>query len=59
MEEVKDWLANARDDVSRRQFLAGVSAAGAGLAGFAIAWESGEAVYIPVGHRGSGAVVGG
>jgi len=37
MEEVKDWLINARQDVSRRKFLAGMSAAGAGLAGFAIA----------------------
>jgi carboxymethylenebutenolidase len=39
VEEVKDWLINARQDVSRRGFLAGVSAAGAGLAGFAIAAE--------------------
>jgi carboxymethylenebutenolidase len=39
MEEVKDWLINARPDVSRRQFLAGASVAGASLAGFAIAAE--------------------
>jgi carboxymethylenebutenolidase len=32
-----DWLANARQGVSRRNFLATVSAASAGLAGFAIA----------------------
>ena len=37
MEEVKDWISNARQDVSRRKFLAGVSAASASLAGFAIA----------------------
>ncbi len=32
-----DWLSNARDGLSRRQFLAGVGVTGASLAGFAIA----------------------
>jgi carboxymethylenebutenolidase len=49
MEEVKDWLINARQDVSRRKFLAGMSAAGAGLAGFAIAAEpeAGQVISTP------------
>jgi len=34
---VEDWLANAYEGMSRRQFLARMTAAGAGLAGFAIA----------------------
>jgi carboxymethylenebutenolidase len=34
---VEDWLANAYDGMSRREFLATVGAAGVGLAGFAIA----------------------
>ncbi len=34
---VEDWLANAYEGMSRRQFLARMSAAGATLAGFAIA----------------------
>ncbi len=34
---VEDWLANAYEGMSRRQFLARMSAAGAALAGFAIA----------------------
>ncbi len=37
MEETKDWIANARQAMSRRQFMAGVSATGVSLAGFAIA----------------------
>jgi carboxymethylenebutenolidase len=37
MEETKDWIANARQDLSRRQFLAGAAATGASLAGFAVA----------------------
>jgi hypothetical protein len=37
---VEDWLANAYEDMSRRQFLAMASAAGIGLAGFAIAASS-------------------
>lgn len=32
-----DWLSNAREGLSRRQFLAGVGVTGASLAGFAIA----------------------
>lgn len=32
-----DWIANARQDPSRRQFLAGAAATGVGLAGFAVA----------------------
>ena len=34
---VEDWLANAYDGLSRREFLARVGIAGAGLAGFALA----------------------
>jgi carboxymethylenebutenolidase len=34
---VEDWLANAYDGMSRREFLAKVGVAGVGLAGFAIA----------------------
>ena len=34
---VKDWIANAYEGMSRRQFLARMTAAGASLAGFAIA----------------------
>ena len=34
---VEDWLSNAYTGMSRRQFLAKMSAAGAGLVGFAIA----------------------
>ena len=34
---MEDWIANARQDVSRREFLVGVSATGVSLAGFAIA----------------------
>lgn len=37
MEETKDWIANAREGMSRRQFMAGVGATGASLAGFAVA----------------------
>jgi carboxymethylenebutenolidase len=37
MEETKDWIANARQAMSRRQFMAGVGATGVSLAGFAIA----------------------
>lgn len=37
MDETKDWIANARQDVSRRQFLAGAAATGVSLAGFAVA----------------------
>ena len=34
---VEAWIANAYEGMSRRQFLARMSAAGASLAGFAIA----------------------
>ncbi len=37
MDEMKDWIANARQDLSRRQFLPGAAVTGASLAGFAIA----------------------
>jgi carboxymethylenebutenolidase len=37
---VEDWLANAYKDMSRRQFLARMSAAGINLAGFALASHS-------------------
>ena len=40
MEMVEDWLANAYEGMSRRQFLARVSAVGIGLAGFAISSSS-------------------
>jgi hypothetical protein len=33
---VEDWLANAYEGMSRRQFLARMSAAGVTLAGFAV-----------------------
>jgi carboxymethylenebutenolidase len=37
---VQDWLANAYDEMSRRQFVARLSAAGVNLAGFALASQS-------------------
>jgi carboxymethylenebutenolidase len=37
---VEDWLSNAYEGMSRRQFLARISAAGVGLAGFAVAASS-------------------
>jgi carboxymethylenebutenolidase len=37
MEMEKDWIANAYEGMSRRQFLAQVSAAGVAIAGFAVA----------------------
>lgn len=37
MDEEKDWIANAYEGMSRRQFLAQVSAAGVAVAGFAVA----------------------
>ncbi len=37
MDEMKDWIANARQDLSRRQFLAEAAITGASLAGFAVA----------------------
>ena len=37
MDETKDWIANASQDLSRRQFLAGAAVTGVSLAGFAVA----------------------
>jgi len=37
---IQDWLANAYNDMSRRQFLAQMSTAGVNLAGFALASNS-------------------
>jgi carboxymethylenebutenolidase len=37
LDDMDDWLSNAGDGVSRRQFLAGIGVTGASLAGFAIA----------------------
>lgn len=49
MDKVIDWLANAYDGLSRRQFLARMSTAGLGLAGFALASSSvaGEVITTP------------
>lgn len=46
---VEDWLANAYEGMSRRQFLARMTAAGVGLAGFAIAANpvAGEIISTP------------
>ena len=46
---VEDWLANAYEGMSRRQFLARMSAAGVTLAGFAIAANpvAGEVITTP------------
>jgi len=46
---IEDWLANAYEGMSRRQFLARMAAAGAGLAGFAIAANpvGGEVITTP------------
>ena len=46
---VEDWLANAYEGMSRRQFLARMTAAGASLAGFAIAANpvAGEVITTP------------
>jgi len=46
---VEDWLANAYEGMSRRQFLARMSAAGTALAGFAIAANpvAGEVITTP------------
>ena len=46
---IENWLSNAYDGMSRRQFLARMSAAGIGLAGFAMAAESvaGEVITTP------------
>jgi carboxymethylenebutenolidase len=49
MDSEKDWIANAYEGMSRRQFLAQVSAAGVAVAGFAIASKAvaGEIVKTP------------
>jgi carboxymethylenebutenolidase len=46
---VEDWIANAYEGMSRRQFLARMGAAGAGLVGFAIAANpvAGEVITTP------------
>jgi carboxymethylenebutenolidase len=46
---VEDWIANAYEGMSRRQFLARMTAAGASLAGFAIAASpvAGEVITTP------------
>jgi len=45
----EDWIANAYEGMSRRQFLARMTAAGAGLAGFALAAHpvAGEVITTP------------
>ncbi len=45
----EDWLANAYEGMSRRQFLARMSAAGFGLVGFAVAADpvEGEVITTP------------
>jgi carboxymethylenebutenolidase len=49
MDLEKDWIANAYEGMSRRQFLAQMSAAGAAIAGFAIASKAvaGEIITTP------------
>ena len=37
MDDTKDWIANTRQEFSRRQFLAGAAVTSASLAGFAVA----------------------
>jgi len=49
---VEDWLANAYEGMSRRQFLARMSASGLGLAGFAIASGSVAGEVITTGSIG-------
>ena len=46
---VEDWIANAYEGMSRRQFLARMTAAGISLAGFAIAANpvAGEVITTP------------
>ena len=46
---IEDWLANAYEGMSRRQFLARTSAAGIGITGFAMAAGSveGEIISTP------------
>lgn len=51
---IENWLANAYEGMSRRQFLARLSAAGVGLAGFALAADpvGGEVITTPAGWPG-------
>ena len=49
---VEDWLANAYEGMSRRQFLARMSAVGFGLAGFALAADPVEGEIITTPSRG-------
>ena len=55
---IEDWLANAYEGMSRRQFLARMSAAGLGLAGFAIASNSVDGEVITTSSIGLRAVDG-
>jgi carboxymethylenebutenolidase len=50
MDYEKDWIANAYEGMSRRQFMAQMSAAGVALAGFAIASKAvaGEIITTPI-----------
>jgi carboxymethylenebutenolidase len=50
MEMEKDWIANAYEGMSRRQFLAQISATGVAIAGFAIASKAvaGEIIKTPL-----------
>jgi carboxymethylenebutenolidase len=49
LSDLEDWLSNAEAGVSRRQFLAGVSATGVSLVGFAVAANpvAGQVVTTP------------
>ena len=49
MDMEKDWIANAYEGMSRRQFLAQMTAAGAAIAGFAVASKAvaGEIITTP------------
>ncbi|RPJ74002.1 MAG: twin-arginine translocation signal domain-containing protein, partial [Desulfobacteraceae bacterium] len=49
MEIEKDWIANAYEGMSRRQFMAKLTAAGAAIAGFALASQAigGEIITTP------------
>src|SRR4030042_1765840 len=53
---VEDWLVNAYEGMSRRQFLARMSAAGVGLVGFAAAASpvAGEIITTPAEGRVTG-----
>ena len=55
---VEDWLANAYEGRSRRQFLARMSAVGFGLAGFALAADPVEGEIMTTPLRGLAALPG-